>query len=334
MTHLIRTVEALEAQVGPRPAAIDLKVIDHLDAQACRWLAAAPLAFAGFCDGRRMTVTMAGDAAGFATALDAGQLRLPRAAFDEPGFALPGHGAGLLFVVPGLGETLRVNGAVARADDASVVIEVQECYAHCAKALLRSDFWQPAADAPTDVDAFVQASRFMGLATADADGHADLSPKGDPAGALVRASDGRLHFADRPGNRRTDSLRNLLARPFAAALLLIPGHARVAVVQGEATLSADMQLRQAFTVQERIPRPVTSLAPTSIALRDSPALVRARLWSVPAVAPADLDPAMLFAAHVKLNKARGLRAAIAKGMVSVPGLMRAGLQQDYKRNLY
>ena len=331
----IRTVAALKAAVGARPAAADLKVIDHLDAHARRWLAASPLAFAGFSDAAQITVTAAGDAPGFATAPDERTLRLPRAALDEAGRAVPGCGAGLLFLVPGLGETLRVNGRVAAVDGEAVEIVVEECYAHCAKALLRSAFWQPASDEePGDVAAFVQASRFMALATADASGNTDVSPKGDPAGSLVRAFGGCIGFADRPGNRRTDSLRNLLTRPSAAALLIVPGQARVAVIQGRASLSADLQQRQAFAVQDKTPKLVTRIESSVIALRESAALKRAQPWARPATPPADIDPAAIFAAHVRLNKTGGLQAALARGVVSIPGLMRKGLDQDYKRNLY
>ncbi|MFT3804327.1 MAG: pyridoxamine 5'-phosphate oxidase family protein [Burkholderiaceae bacterium] len=331
---LIRTTEELEAQVGARPAAIDLKVIDHLDVQARRWLAASPLAFAGFSDARRIDVTIGGGEPGFATALDEARLRLPAAALDDPAQARPGGGAGLLFLVPGLGETLRVNGSVSAVDGDAIVIAVHECYAHCAKALLRSDFWRPATDAePADAAAFVRASRFMALATADADLCTDVSPKGDPAGLLVQSVDAGIRFADRPGNRRTDSLRNLLVRPGAAALLVVPGCARVALVQGEASIRADPRLRQPFSVRDKMPKLVIDLASPDIVLRESAALERARAWAG-AAAPADIDPAAVFAAHVKLNKSGGLRAMLARRVISIPGLMRKGLDEDYKRNLY
>ena len=42
----------------------------------------------------------------------------------------------------------------------------------------------------------------------------------------------------------------------------------------------------------------------------------------------------MFAAHVKLNKSGGLHAALARKAVSIPGLMRKGLEHDYKHNLY
>ena len=334
MDTLIRTVSELEAQVGARPAAADLKVIDHLDAHARRWLAASPLAFAGFSDAQQVEMTLGGGEPGFATVPDEFHLRLPRAALDDPSLTMPGRGAGLLFLVPGLGETLRINGRVAAMDDAAVVIAVQECYAHCAKALLRSDFWRPAPGAgPADAAGFLRACRFMALATADTDLCTDLSPKGDPAGLMVQSFDAGIRFAERPGNRRTDSLRNLLARPSAAALLVVPGHTQVAAVAGTVSISADPQLRQSFCVQDKMPKLVTSLASPAIVLRESAALVRARPWAAIAP-PADIDPAAIFAAHVKLNKTRGLRAALTRGVVSIPGLMRKGLDEDYKRNLY
>ncbi len=332
----IHTLAALEAVVGPKPAAIDLKVIDHLDALARRWLAASPLAFAGFSSALQPSVTVAGDAPGFAVASDERRLRLPRASLDDARQAAPGSGAGLLFLVPGLGETLRVNGTVAAVSDEAIEITVEECYAHCAKALLRSDFWRPASSGPvpSGTTAFLQASRFMALATADERQRTDLSPKGDPPGLLVRAFDRGIRFADRPGNRRTDSLRNLLAQPNAAALLIVPGHARVAVIQGNVSLSADFRQRQEFSVQDKTPKLVASFESPFIALRESAALARARLWASSMAPPPDIDPAAVFAAHVRLNKAGGLRAALARGMVSIPGLMRKGLAEDYKRNLY
>ncbi|WP_245152509.1 pyridoxamine 5'-phosphate oxidase family protein [Allopusillimonas soli] len=330
---MLRTIAELEAQAGAKPAAIDLKVIDHLDGHARRWLRASPLAFAAFSDAQRIDVTIAGDKPGFAAALDENRLLLPRSAMDDPAQARQGCGVGLLFLVPGIGETLRINGSVANADGETLVIAVQECYLHCAKALLRSDFWQPAQLASDGVAGFLQSSRFMALATADTVLNTDLSPRGDPAGLLALSYEGGIRFADRPGNRRTDSLRNMLERPHASALLIVPGHAQVVHVQGMVSISADLRLRQPFTVRGKLPKLVTSIASSSAELRDSNALARALPW-VAISPPADIDPAAIFAAHVKLHKARGMGALVAKGLVSIPSLMRKSLDADYKRNLY
>ena len=212
MNAPITDIAALEARVGKKPAAIDMKVIDHLDAHDQRWIAAAPFAFLAFGDADGIAITAAGGAPGFAEVADAQRLRVPRALQDDAIPAREGSGFGSLFLIPGCGETLRVNGRVAAVDADSVTIEVEECYLHCAKALIRSEFWSadPTIDAPDSPEAMLRASRFMALATIDAQGRADVSPKGDPAGALLRLHEGDVWYADRPGNRRTDSFRNIL----------------------------------------------------------------------------------------------------------------------------
>src|SRR3546814_14097512 len=109
MQSVIDTVEALEAQVGKRSDAVNLKVIDHLDGHAQRWLAASPLAFAGFTDARQIDATIAGGAAGFASAPEPGQLRLPRAALDDPQQARAGRAARPVFLVLGGGPHRRLH---------------------------------------------------------------------------------------------------------------------------------------------------------------------------------------------------------------------------------
>lgn len=104
MNDRIDTVTALEARVGTRPEAANLKVIDHLDAHAQRWLAASPLACLGFSNADRIDVTLAGGAPGFTATVDAGSLRLPRTALDDAEPAQVHRGVGVLFLVPGLGK--------------------------------------------------------------------------------------------------------------------------------------------------------------------------------------------------------------------------------------
>src|SRR5207245_3684430 len=72
---------------------------------------------------------------------------------------------------------------------------------------------------------FISHSPFLLLATSDTNGRCDVSPKGDAPG-FVRVLDERhLVIPDRPGNKRLDGLRNLLATPHGGMLLLIPGRA-------------------------------------------------------------------------------------------------------------
>jgi len=334
MKDRIESIAALEAVIGATPPPVNFKVIDHLDAHALRWLTASPLMFAAFGNGSSIAVTLGGGAPGFCIA-EAGGLRLPVDMLDDPGLARSGIGFGSLWLAPGIGETLRINGRVADVGDGAIAIAVEECYVHCAKALIRSDFWAAAPLEAISGDAadFVAASRFMALATVDPSGRTDLSPKGDPAGSLARIEDGQLWFADRPGNRRADSFRNILAQPRVAAALLVPGSDQLALVSGSAQLTTDADARAAFRVQEKTPLLAIGVGDATIALRHSPALARARLWPSGG-RPDGIEPAKIFAAHVRLNKDRSLAARVAGAVVSIPGLLRRGLEKDYKSNLY
>ena len=334
MNGVIGSIAELEAVIGKIPPAVNLKVIDHLDETALRWIAVSPLLFAGFGDGAGIAITLGGGLPGFANG-ERTMLRLPAAALDDPTLARPGVGFGALFLARGIGETLRVNGHVAEVRDGVIHIAVDQCYVHCAKALIRSAFWsdEPVAGTPDDPSAFAAACRFMALATIDRDGAADLSPKGDPAGSMVRIDEGRLWFADRPGNRRTDSFRNLIVQPRVAAALIVPGSSKVAIVTGTARLTADEAARTRFSVQGKVPLLAIGVDDVGIALHESGALARARLWPVTECA-AGIEPVKMFAAHVKLSKDKGIGAKIAGALLSVPGLMQKSLEKDYKSNLY
>lgn len=339
MSTDITDVAGLEACLGKTPGPMHLKVIDHLDAGARRWAANSTFCFAAFGErsGSDLRITACGGEPGLAHAIDRSTLALSRAAMDDASVAQLGQGFGALFLAPGIGETLRVNGRVAGIEGERIEIAVDECFVHCAKALIRSGFWsaQPAAAAagPNDDEAFLFASRFMALATMDAQGRADVSPKGDPQGAMLRLHEGAIWYADRPGNRRADGFRNILTQPRIAALALIPGSTQVALVSGTARISTDARVRELFAVEGKTPIVVTRVEHPRIELRESEALARARLWPLGAIAQG-IDPAALMVAHVKHSKGKGLQASLVRAALSVPGFMEKGLEIDYKRNLY
>lgn len=333
---VIDNIAALEAIVGKASPTIDLKVIDHVDATAQRWLACAPLMFAGVGDGDGIAITLAGGGAGFARS-DGATLSVPLDLVDDPALLQRGRGFGSLFLLPGIGETLRINGRVIDPEGAAARIAVEECYVHCAKALIRSEFWKAGTDGrdavPGEEADFVTAARFMALATIDPAGRADLSPKGDPAGRLSRIEGDALLFPDRPGNRRTDSFRNIIVQPRVAAALLIPGSTMVATLTGAASLTDDTAVRARFTVRDKQPLLATRINELAIRLAPSPALARAALWPA-ATAPGDIRPAKMLAEHLRLNRHKGLGARLASAVVSIPGLMQKGLDTDYENNLY
>jgi len=101
---------------------------------------------------------------------------------------------------------------------------------------------------------FVERSPLVCLATSDAAGHCDLSPRGDPAG-FVRILDERtLLLPERPGNRLADSLRNILANPHIGLLFIVPGVTDTFRVNGRATITVDAALLAPCAVEGKLPR--------------------------------------------------------------------------------
>src|SRR5918912_2428054 len=70
---------------------------------------------------------------------------------------------------------------------------------------------------------WLAASPFCLVATADADGACDVSPKGDPPGFALVLDDTTLAIPERPGNRRADGYENVLANPHVGLVFVVPG---------------------------------------------------------------------------------------------------------------
>lgn len=159
----ITTVQELRDWMGyPRELVVN-KAIGHLDAH-CRdfigrspFLVLATAGATGACD-----VSPRGDAAGFVHIMDDHHLVIP----ERPGNRLlyslrnilSNPRVGLIFLIPGMEETLRVNGracitrdpellrqmeAKGKTPKVGIGVEVEECFIHCAKSLKRSRLWQP-----------------------------------------------------------------------------------------------------------------------------------------------------------------------------------------------
>lgn len=101
---------------------------------------------------------------------------------------------------------------------------------------------------------FVERSPFIGIATSDAGGNCDLSPRGDPAGFVRILDDWTLLIPERPGNRIADTLRNVLANPHIGILFFVPGVTDTFRVNGRATIVVDAELLAPSAVQGKLPQ--------------------------------------------------------------------------------
>lgn len=139
------------------------KELPALDAHARRFLERSPFVLIGSSDGAgNGDVTPKGDRPGFVAILDDRTLAIP----DRPGNnrldtwenIVANPAVGLLFLIPGMNETLRINGIGRITADAelcdrlavdgrpaisALVVEIHAAYMHCAKAFMRSALWKP-----------------------------------------------------------------------------------------------------------------------------------------------------------------------------------------------
>jgi uncharacterized protein len=164
----------------PLPRVVQ-KVRHTLHEEHRRWLAASPFCLVatagpdGACD-----VSPKGDPPGFALVLDETTIAIP----DRPGNkrvdgflnVLANPHVGLVFMIPGRGDTLRINGRARLLRDApffdrmvvkgnrpslALLVEVEEVFFHCAKAFLRSRLWQPETWDPDAVPSRARIAKAM-----------------------------------------------------------------------------------------------------------------------------------------------------------------------------
>ena len=95
------------------------------------------------------------------------------------------------------------------------------------------------------------------VATTDALGRVDVSPKGDPPGFVHVIDDTTIAIPERPGNKRVDGYLNVLERPHVGTLFLIPGRGDTLRINGTARILADADYFDAMTVQDK--RPILAL---------------------------------------------------------------------------
>ena len=151
--------------------------------------------------------------------------------------------------------------------------------------------------------AWLAASPFCVMATADADGTCDASPKGDPPGQLVHVIDDRtIALAERPGNRRADGYRNILSNPHVGLDFLIPGRGDTLRINGRARLVSDAPFFDEMVVRGHRPVLAVVVDIDELFFHCAKAFMRSGLWKpetwdpeavVPrrAVVAAEVEPA-------------------------------------------
>ena len=159
---LLTDHEALRTVYRPPAAPALQKEVDHLDRNCRAFIGHAPFVVVSTAgaDGR-CDASPKGGPAGFVVVLDERRLAIPDLTgnnrLDSLTNLVENPFIALLFLIPGLDETLRVNGRAAvttdpavldactvhdRVPKAAILVEVETAYIHCAKALKRGEVWQ------------------------------------------------------------------------------------------------------------------------------------------------------------------------------------------------
>ena len=116
------------------------------------------------------------------------------------------------------------------------------------------------------------------VATTDAQGRVDVSPKGDPAGFVHVIDDATIAIPDRPGNRRVDGYLNVLERPGVGTLFVVPGRGDTLRINGRARILADADYFDAMVVAGKRPLLVLEVAVEEVFFHCSKAFLRADCW--------------------------------------------------------
>jgi PPOX class probable FMN-dependent enzyme len=125
---------------------------------------------------------------------------------------------------------------------------------------------------------WLAASPFCLVATSGADGTCDVSPKGDPPGFTLVLDDATIALPERPGNRRADGYRNVLANPHVGLVYLVPGRGETLRINGRARLVREAPFFDDMVVKGH--RPVLALVVEieQIFFHCAKAFLRSSLW--------------------------------------------------------
>ncbi|MFI7426043.1 pyridoxamine 5'-phosphate oxidase family protein [Micromonospora sp. NPDC049836] len=125
---------------------------------------------------------------------------------------------------------------------------------------------------------WLAASPFCLVATAGADGSCDVSPKGDPPGFTLVLDETTIAIPERPGNRRADGYRNILANPHVGLIYLIPGRTDTLRINGRARLLRDAPWFDDLMVQGHRPVLAVEVTIEQIFYHCAKAFLRSELW--------------------------------------------------------
>lgn len=119
---------------------------------------------------------------------------------------------------------------------------------------------------------------FLVLSTSNEDGSCDASPRGDAPGFVHILDDHHIVIPERPGNKRIDSLQNIVSNPHVGLLFMIPGMEETLRINGKAYITRNQELLEKLEANQKVPQFGIIVEIQEIYIHCAKAFIRSKLW--------------------------------------------------------
>lgn len=170
---------------------------------------------------------------------------------------------------------------------------------------------------------FISKSPFLVISTADKSGSCDVSPRGDMPGFVLVLNENYLIIPERPGNKRMDTMLNILSNPQIGIQFLIPGLGETLRVNGKAFLIKDPEILEQMAAKGKTPLIGIGVEVEECFMHCAKAFIRSGLWEPSTWSEKETLPsaAKIIYEHVNLPD-------------SSPETVENGLRESYAKRLY
>lgn len=174
---------------------------------------------------------------------------------------------------------------------------------------------------------FIARSPFLCIATSNAQGRADVSPRGDAAGFVQVLDDHHIAIPDRPGNNRLDTMVNIVENPNVGLIFMIPGFEDTLRINGKAEITADPAVLARAEVDGKRPKVAIRVRVEEQFFHCAKAFRRSRLWQPEAIVDRKVMPTL---ARIILEQTEEAAKLKEEEIVACD----AAIEENYRTELY
>jgi len=170
---------------------------------------------------------------------------------------------------------------------------------------------------------FISLSPLLFLSTADDKGNCDVSPRGDAPGSVLVLDENHLVIPERPGNRRIDTLKNILLNPKIGILFIIPGLGETLRINGQAYVIKDEEILKKMKALEKMPVLGIGVRVEECFIHCAKAFLRSKAWDINSWPKKDAFPSISSILTDHLNSSEYTEESIKQGF-----------RESYEKRLY